>query len=75
MSISPAGMRLAMLDGIRQDAERRLLGQVDELSVAIAARDEAERQINSRLRHVLATHQRIAETISEMHHLVHRSAL
>jgi len=72
--VSAAGMRLAMLDSIRQDAECRLLRQVDELSGLIDARDKAQRSVTSHLSAVLATHQLIAETIAQMHQLVHRSA-
>ena len=72
--ISAAGVRLAMLDGIRQQAECKLLRQVDQLSGLIDARDAAERRIASHLGDVLATQQHIAETISMMHQLVDRSA-
>ena len=57
-----------------QSAECRLLRQVDQLSGLIDARDAAERKIASHLGDVLATQQHIAETIAQMHHLVHRSA-
>lgn len=69
-----AGVRLAALDTLRQNAEQRLMRQVDQLSAAIEIRDQAERQIASHLGDVLASHQQIAETITQMHNLVHRSA-
>ncbi len=73
-SISAAGMRLVMLDSIRQDAEVRLLRQVDDLARLIDLRDAADRNVTNHLGAVLATHKTIAETIDQMHHLVHRSA-
>ena len=72
--ISDAGVRLAMLDTIRQSAECKLLRQVDQLSGLIDARDAAERKIASHLGDVLATQQHIAETISTMHQLIERRA-
>ena len=67
-------MRLAMLDSIRQDAELRLLRQVDELGRLIDVRNAADRNVTNHLGAVLATHKAIAETIDQMHSLVHRSA-
>lgn len=74
MGISESGLRLGMLDSIRQGAEGRLLAQIQLLSDAITARETAERLVGDRLRDVLSTQKLIAETTEQMHLLVHRSA-
>ena len=72
--VSAAGMRLAMLDSIRQDAECRLLRQVDELSAAIDQCTAAELRVMACARNVVETRSQINEMTQDMRYLVDRRA-
>lgn len=71
--ISATGLRLAMLETTRQQAEKRLTAQIAALNAAILAKEAAQREVENRLRNVICTRTHISETTDQMHQLVHRS--